>query len=188
MQSGGQLRPGKRGQGSQRYPLCSGQLSSLRLSQRHQLQQQMDRLKRVAGLARTGNSVPAEDWSSQTAFWVRDPYAVLVNVGGVLALAAFRSELLQVPTARGGLFSVPDMTPEQLDMEAAQRTGSLMHLSYSGGSEADGLLPTFAWSGQVGAQLRPGGGKQSHPLRHGRSQCFPNRRGHVCSSDTARCL
>ena len=113
----------------------------------------MDRLKRVAGLPRTGSSVPAEDWSSQTAFLARDPYAVLVSVGGILALAAFRSELLQVPTAKGGLFSVPDMTPEQLDMEAAQLTGSLMHLSYSGGIVADGSLP-FAWSGEVGAQMR----------------------------------
>ena len=49
---------------------------------------------------------------------------------------------------------MPDMTPEQLDMEAAQLTGSLMHLSYSAGSVADGSLPSFAWSGQVGAQMR----------------------------------
>ena len=55
---------------------------------------------------------------------MRDPYTVLVSCGGVHALAVLRADLLQVPTARGGLLTVSNMTPDQLLLEAGLVTGS----------------------------------------------------------------
>ena len=108
----------------------------------------MDRLRRVAGASRfTGGDVDLEDWHLKAIFLVRDPYAVLVSCGGVHALAVFRADLLQVPTARGGLLTVSNLTPDQLIMEAAQVTGSLMNLVYEAGSESER-------NGAVGAQVK----------------------------------
>ena len=63
----------------------------------------------------------------------------------------FRADALEVPTQRGGLFSVPNLTPEQLSMEAAQVTGSFMHLEYLPCVDRptqDGAL--LIWKGEVG--------------------------------------
>ena len=70
--------------------------------------------------------IDLEDWHLKAIFLVRDPYAVLVSCGGVRALAVSRADVLQVPTSRGGLLTVSNMTPDQLLLEAAQVTGSLM--------------------------------------------------------------
>ena len=114
----------------------------------------MDRLRRVAGASRfTGGDVDLEDWHLKAIFLVRDPYAVLVSCGGVHALAVFRADLLQVPTARGGLLTVSNLTPDQLIMEAAQVTGSLMNLVYEAGSESE-RDSSFTWNGAVGAQVK----------------------------------
>jgi hypothetical protein len=72
-----------------------------------------------------------------------DNQTTVVSSGGVLALAVFRADTLQVPTAKGGLYSVGEMTPEQLLMEAAQVTGVLMHLRYSGGGKEEGSEAAF---------------------------------------------
>ena len=114
----------------------------------------MDRLRRVAGASRfTGGDVDLDDWHLKAIFLVRDPYAVLVSCGGVHALAVFRADLLQVPTARGGLLTVSNMTPDQLVMEAAQVTGSLMNLVYVAGSDSK-KDSSFTWNGAVGVQLK----------------------------------
>ena len=105
----------------------------------------MDRLRRVAGASRfTGGGVDLEDWHLKAIFLVRDPYAVLVSFGGVHAPAVFRADLLQVPTARGGLLTVSNMTPDQLVMGATQVTGSLMHLVYVAGSDSE-RDSSFTW-------------------------------------------
>ena len=89
---------------------------------------------------------------------MRDPFAVLPTCGGVLALVVFRADALEVPTQRGGLFSVPNLMPEQLSMEAAQVTGSFMHLEY---------LPCFDRPTQDGALLAWKGVMIVHgPLAH----------------------
>ena len=63
----------------------------------------MDCLRQVAGASRfIGRDVDLEDWHLKAIFLVRDANAVLVSCGGVHALAVFRADLLQVPTARGG--------------------------------------------------------------------------------------
>ena len=96
--------------------------------------------------------VDLEDWHLKAISLVRDPYAVLVSCGGVHALAVLRADLLQVPTARGGLLTVSNMTPDQLLLEAAQVTGSLMKLVYAMGES--GTESSFTWNGEVGIQLR----------------------------------
>ena len=94
-----------------------------------------------------------EDWHLKAIFLVQDPYAVLVSCGGVQALAVFRADLLQVPTARGGLLTVSNMTPDQLVMEATQVIGSLMNLVYVAGSNPE-RDSSFTWNGVVGDQVK----------------------------------
>ncbi|KAL5497470.1 hypothetical protein EMCRGX_G013944 [Ephydatia muelleri] len=100
-----------------------------------------------------GGDVDLEDWHLKAIFLVQDPYAVLVSCGGVQALAVFRADLLQVPTARGGLLTVSNMTPDQLVMEATQVIGSLMNLVYVAGSNPE-RDSSFTWNGVVGDQVK----------------------------------
>ena len=96
---------------------------------------------RVQGIGRAATSSRVEgDFRGMASFFLRDPFAAIVSSGGTLALGIFRSNQLKVPRSGQGLFSVPNMTPEQLKLPTARVTGSLMHLHRmeGGGGRGEG--------------------------------------------------
>eukprot|EP00731_Ephydatia_muelleri_P017438 Em0010g536a len=103
----------------------------------------MDRTRQVAGASRfTGLEVDLEDWHLKAIFLVRDTYAVLVSCGGVHAQAVLRQTA--GPNSKRWVLTVSNMTPDQLLLEAAQVTGSLMKLVYAMGES--GSESSFTWN------------------------------------------
>eukprot|EP00899_Mesostigma_viride_P000865 jgi/Mesvir1/1077/Mv17592-RA.1 len=121
-----------------------------------------DRLRRVQTMEKaTTHGVVGRSYRSRAVIICRDAVATLVRCQGHIALAVIEARTLQVPTAKGALFTVPDLIEEQLGYPDTTVTGPMLYLSperaIAGASDGEGAghegenldlpLPRFARRG-----------------------------------------